>query len=599
MKQFCDLMLKNWKIRILSALGLVLALTLIAAGVLGQGDPVFDCAQLDEFIIAGTALYPEERQWYDENCVEKEEEFIVWPPLPTPTPRPPIDTCGQLPADIVVSGHRQFTTQCQRLGAAGVGHDALVAQGILDALDVWVNVDAEMLVCFRQRGSLKFLDAATSPRLVSDLAAEYIDGLTCGRINRVGTVVLLPGGAAAPDTAADTSGGESLLTATSAISTTSCELVTNARLSLRAGPSIFYSRLLSMPRGSRFVARARIGDWYMVNFKGQWGWSSAEHMTASPGCDALDDERAVILPPIVETPPTEAEASMADTEESMPDADTPAMSGCQLTTVSIINLRAGPGLEYEVLAEIPYQATLSATAEADDWFKVEFKSHEGWVSREYVYRWGSCDVLGEAGEMMPPAEADAEMADTEESMPDADSPAMSGCQLTTVSIINLRAGPGLEYEVLAEIPYQATLSATAESNDWFKVEYMSHEGWVSREYVYRWGSCDVLGVAGEMMPAPTPEASAPEAEAQEVMAEDQDMEMPFEDARPLTDCNLRSGDIINLRGGPGLEYAVIAEIPNETNLMATARTSDWFKVEHEAAVGWVNIDYVFRSGACG
>ena len=98
-------------------------------------------------------------------------------------------------------------------------------------------------------------------------------------------------------------------------------------------------------------------------------------------------------------------------------------------------------------------------------------------------RWGSCDVFGEAGEMLAPAEADAEMADTEETMPEADTPALPGCQLTTVSIINMRAGPGLEYEVLAEIPYQVTLSATAESNDWFKVEFMSQAGWVSREYV--------------------------------------------------------------------------------------------------------------------
>ena len=87
------------------ALGLVLAL--IAAGALAQGDPVFDCARLDEFIRDGVPLIvPEEREWYDENCVEEEEEIIYWPPLPTPTPRPPVDTCGQLPTEIVVSGHQ-------------------------------------------------------------------------------------------------------------------------------------------------------------------------------------------------------------------------------------------------------------------------------------------------------------------------------------------------------------------------------------------------------------------------------------------------------------------------------------------------------------
>ena len=254
-----------------------------------------------------------------------------------------------------------------------------------------------MRVCFRRHGSLKFLDAATAPRLVSDLAAEYIDGLTCGRINRVGTVVLLPGGAAALVTAADTSGAELLLTATSAVSTTSCELETNARLSLRTGPSVYYSRLFSMPRGSRFVARARIGDWYMVNFQGQWGWSSAEHMIASPACDTLDDERAIILPPLVETPAPEADAETADTEETMPEADTPALPGCQLTTVSIINMRAGPGLEYEVLAEIPYQASLSATAESDDWFKVVVSEPSGLGEPRICFPLGQLRCLRRGG----------------------------------------------------------------------------------------------------------------------------------------------------------------------------------------------------------
>lgn len=466
MRQSYNLILRNWKIRLWLALALTLAL--IAAGALAQ-DLIFDCAQLDQFIREGATIFPAEREWYDRNCVEEEEEDIVWPPLPTPTPRPPIDTCAQLPADIIVSGYQIFSTQCQRLSAAGVGNEALIAQGILDALDLWANVEGEMRVCFRMQGRLKFLDAATAPRLVSDLAAEYVDGMTCGRINRVGTVVLLPGGAPAPETAVETSGGESLLEATGSGSTTNCELETNARLSLRMGPSVYYSRLLSMPEGSKLVARARIGDWYMVNFKGQWGWSSGEHMTASPGCDALDDERAVILPPVVETP-------------------APALADCQLTAVSIINLRAGPGLDYEVLAEIPYQATLGAAAESDDWFKVEYMSQTGWVSREYVFRRGDCHALGEAGAMMPP--------------------------------------------------------------------------------------------------------SAMEAEADET-------EMTVPGARPLAHCNLRSGDIINLRQGPGLDYAVIAEIPNETNLMPTARTSDWFKVAYEAAAGWVHIDYVFRNGACG
>ena len=67
----------------------------------------------------------------------------------------------------------------------------------------------------------------------------------------------------------------------------------------------------------------------------------------------------------------------------------------------------------------------------------------------------------------------------------------------------------------------------------------------------------------------------------------------------LTDCRLRTGDIINLRSGPGLDHDVILEIPFLTNLTATDRSWDWFQVEYEGETGWVNIEVVFRNGDCG
>ena len=66
-------------------------------------------------------------------------------------------------------------------------------------LNVFGIVDAEMRVCFRHKGRLKFLDAATAPRAESDLAAENFKGMTCGAIDRPGTVILLQGGETAGD----------------------------------------------------------------------------------------------------------------------------------------------------------------------------------------------------------------------------------------------------------------------------------------------------------------------------------------------------------------------------------------------------------------
>ena len=618
----CKSMLTNEIFRILLALALALA----AAGALGQGDPIFDCGRLDEIAGDGGEIFPEEREWYDQNCVEEEEEEVIfWPPLPTPTPRPPVNTCAELPADVVVSGFRAFSTQCQRLGAAGVGNASLVAMGVLDAVDVWADVASEMRVCFRRRGSLKFLDAATAPRLVSDLAAEYSDGMTCGRINRAGTVVLMQAGDSAVETAVLTSDSTPTPAKVVPTSSTICQLLTTGRLSLRAGPSVNYARILSMPHGTRLVAEARIGDWFMVNFEGQWGWASKIYLAASPGCDALDDERAIILPPIIESSAPESEQVMTDESETMPDAEEAEMAAaerqspdeCQLTAAYLLNLREGPGLDYDVLAEVPYQTRLIASAKSDDWFEVDYEGLAGWVSREYVFRWGACYALGEAELMIPSAsdepgapEAEVMTAD-EETVPDAEeaemaapeSPMPNVCQLTAVYLLNLRAGPGLDYDVLAEVPYQTRLIASAKSGDWFEVDYEGLAGWVNREYVFRWGACYALGEAELMMPSASDEPGAPEAEAamtadEETMPDAEEAEMAAPESPMPNVCQLTAVYLLNLREGPGLDYDVLAEVPYQTRLIASAKSDDWFKVDYEGVTGWVSREYVFRWGAC-
>ena len=130
------------------------------------------------------------------------------------------------------------------------------------------------------------------------------------------------------------------------------------------------------------------------------------------------------------------------------------------------------------------------------------------------------------------------------------------------------------------------MNALAIAREWIEVEYEGVAGWISRQYAFRWGNCDVTVEAGAMMPPPAPTAVADRTE------------MTVPGARPLTHCNLRTGDIINLREGPGLAYSVIAEIPYRTNLSARGRAGEWFMVEYLSDAGWVHIDYVFRNGAC-
>ncbi len=297
-----------------------------------------------------------------------------------PKTRPRDITCPFLPAGIVVSGYGEYT-QCKQVGAAGVAIPELMAQGILEAVDVFGIVDAEMRVCFRQQGKLKFLDSTTMPRAETDLPAENIDGMTCGRIDRIGTVVLL-----------QASEGQAVA-ATGPVGLDNCPLRTSENLSLRGGPSVMYARKTIIPRGTRLLARARNSRWYLVNYEEQAGWISGEYAEASPGCEGLGSSESVFI--LVAPEPSEEEADVPVARPEASDADA-APSGsdppldCRLTAGDMINLRERPGLENEILAEIPFKTGLIATERAGDWFKVEYEGLAGWVNIDYVFRSGYC-----------------------------------------------------------------------------------------------------------------------------------------------------------------------------------------------------------------
>lgn len=298
------------------------------------------------------------------------------PPKP-PKIKPLVFTCTLLPASIVVSGYGRYT-QCQQLDEIGVGNPELIAQGIVDAVDVWASVDTLIQVCFRNPGILKFLDAATSPRTVSDLAAETIDGMTCGSIDRAGTVVIMQ----TTGSAAEASEVSIEPAPTGPAEAEACQLVSTAYLSLRAGPSVYYARILAMPRGSRLIATARVGSWFLVTYEEQLGWVSGAYATLSAGCDALDDSGSVILLHVPDSAPGEPGA--AEESEINPLTD------CRLTAGDIINLRADAGLEHSVKAEIPNQTRLIAIERLGDWFKVDYDGITGWVNIDYVFRNGAC-----------------------------------------------------------------------------------------------------------------------------------------------------------------------------------------------------------------
>ena len=83
--------------------------------------------------------------------------------------------------------------QMRQIGRDGIGNQAVLDDGFIDAVDVWGYVEQGVEVCFPQLGQLILLDATTSPRVMVPLNAYSKDGMTCTSLDRPGTVVLKAG----------------------------------------------------------------------------------------------------------------------------------------------------------------------------------------------------------------------------------------------------------------------------------------------------------------------------------------------------------------------------------------------------------------------
>ncbi len=298
---------------------------------------------------------------------------------------PPHFDCAEIANRVVVRAIGEGTN-CQSVVPGGIGDPSLIDAGVLDAIDIWGRA-SDVQFCFLKRGRLVFVDTATLPRVTSNLAAETINGMTCGSVDRIGMVVLLRD----DETASDASDAPAAAAETGPSSPTICQLQTTGYLSLRAGPSVYFARLDVMPYGTRLIATARVGDWFLVEYDGQPGWSSGAYLAVSPACDDLGESSRVFLPLATEPAPVEGEAQEellepAETEEPAPDE----LIDCRLTAGDIINLRTSPGTERNIVAEIPFRTQLIAIERSGDWFKVEYEGIMGWVNVDYVFRRGGC-----------------------------------------------------------------------------------------------------------------------------------------------------------------------------------------------------------------
>ena len=176
---------------------------------------------------------------------------------------------NDLPPDIEVNNWA-MGAQGRRVDASGVGNQAIVDQGLLDAIDMWGYIAPGTEVCFAQFGRLMLLDAAYSPRRAMPLSAYQRNGMTCATLDRAGTVVLLQSAEPLP------------VVDDTAMTLPNCMVRLLYALHFRDAPAGHIMSVL--PANILLTAFDYHQGWFKVDFYGQKGWVSANYVQTHGNC---------------------------------------------------------------------------------------------------------------------------------------------------------------------------------------------------------------------------------------------------------------------------------------------------------------------------
>jgi uncharacterized protein YraI len=140
--------------------------------------------------------------------------------------------------------------------------------------------------------------------------------------------------------------------------------------------------------------------------------------------------------------------------------------------------------------------------------------------------------------------------------------------------VNVRLGPGEEHNVLTVLPRGSFLTPDARSdNGWYRVLVNNQIGWVLGSVVNLNGPCHTLLLSAPIPVVPT--------------------------AVPAATCSVSAATNVNIRSGPGTNFAVIGALRAGASLPVSGRSDNgWYVVTSGEQQGWVSGAVVTASGLC-
>ncbi len=311
-------------------------------------------------------------------------------------------------------------------------------------------------------------------------------------------------------------------------------------MNARLGPGLAYDVITTLPQGTRanIIGVDPRGEWYQIERTGLdipvW----------------IHQSLATVEGSLANVPTVSAEELA-----KLPISGATGSRPIAIIQPEVMNVRIGPGIDYDVLTTLPQgtQVKVVGIDPNSDWLLVELDglTSLGWVYRDLVQV--DCPLVNVL-----------RITETEISQTPA--------ALTQTYALFAYSGPGLAYDIVATIPRGtwAEIIAVGDCppNVWYQVIVpgLDEPVWVIRDFV----KVAIGSLAGIPRYGVT------------------DFFPPAADDRPIA---VTQPITMNVRSGPGLEYNVVAVVPQDTQarIHGIDPTGDWILVELEGhnALVWI------------
>lgn len=339
-------------------------------------------------------------------------------------------------------------------------------------------------------------------------------------------------------------------------------------MNVRSGPGTVYDVVGNATAGEEFpiTGKNSEGDWWRIDFQGQPGWIHAPFVVAADAEDV----------PVVGSGMTET----ADPDEGTTEA-APAPLDALVTVGGDMNVRSGPGEEYDRIggATAGEAFPITGVNEEGDWWQIDFGGETGWIYAPFVTAANAENVPVVGGSITETAsETQAPASGTETAVPETES-----ATVTILGDMNIRSGPGTNYDIIGGATAGDEFEITGKSPDgeWWQIDFDGQSGWIYAPYVTA-ANVEDVPVVGD-------------AQAEGTAPEDSVTEAPATPDEPIATA---AGDL-NVRGGPGTEYDRIGGAYEGEEFAITGKSSDgeWWQIDFEGRSGWLYAPFVTATNA--